>query len=194
MSKPGRRKTRPSSPRHCAFGKAISAKDGEESLRGEPLKLPLPQRAFMTGHPSSALEGISPSKTNAPARICLAGAFYFFRRKYPPPLYQGAGEGLRVPAATGTKRPYPLHDAESCGHRQQEWGAPPKNIISAVKKAADRPFHHPGPAKAMGIQHPHHLRAQAVRRRRKSPSPDKAARSASVAARRASKAGSGCMP
>ena len=36
-SRPGRRRTRPSSPRPCASGKALPAKDGEESLRGDPL-------------------------------------------------------------------------------------------------------------------------------------------------------------
>ena len=42
MSKPGRRKTRPSSPRPCASGKAISAKDREGSLRESPSNFPFP--------------------------------------------------------------------------------------------------------------------------------------------------------
>ena len=52
MSKPGRRKTRPSSPRPCASGKAISAKDGEGSLRGEPLISAVDARSFLrrNGH------------------------------------------------------------------------------------------------------------------------------------------------
>ena len=39
---------------------------------------------------------------------------------------------------------------EAAGIDSKDEGIPPKISRSAVKKAADRPFHHPGPAKTVG--------------------------------------------
>ena len=102
MSKPGRRKTRPSSPRPCASGKAISAKDGEGSLRGEPLISAVDARSFLrrNGHglrpPSGRISavdarGLSPQtplhQPAFPACVPKRGTGFFLLR---PSSHRGA--------------------------------------------------------------------------------------------------------
>ena len=138
MSKPGRRKTRPSSPRPCASGKAISAKDGEGSLRGDPLISAVDARSFLrrNGH------GLRPPSVAARA------SFFPFPKPHPFPsaLFQmGAGPCGGHPSL-GDVCWYPLfhwNTTESCVERPGKKRG--LRRLTPLSVSLMRPVHATGP-------------------------------------------------